>query len=468
MLTNSKNSIGGEHAVGVRAVADGDLPRRRNPILWLVICGILLIAAIAAGTAMMVHNFRDRAIESSKRELENTVVLLARHFDQQLDDAEIPLDELIEQIGQEGIATPDGFKNRLATSEIHRELADKVTRASKVAGINIYDADGVLINSSETATVPHVTISDRAYFKALRSSQNPTEPQIELVLSRFTGVWKTLITRKVVGKNGVFLGVVSRAIAPAKFEEFFSAVVLGKDASIAMHHHDGKLLARYPHVEEIMGKDFKANSTPQAAAILDQVHGTAQLMSPVDGSERLVAIQSLARFPISIVATATVASALAEWRAQTKFLVIAAFLSAVIVAVTTLLIVRRLKWQYQSSQLRVKLEKQRLDTAVENMIAGSDSIRPAQAARRLQPALYRNVRVIARRGETGLLSSRLDRPSKRSRIDPGRGRRILRPNCRSRRARRDRHPEDRRRTNHPDHAPFAAGRGVGRDARRHY
>ena len=206
--------------------------------------------------------------------------------------------------------------------------------------------------------------------KPFDPAQNPTEPQIELVLSRFTGVWKTLITRKVVGKNGVFLGVVSRAIAPAKFEEFFSAVVLGKDASIAMHHHDGKLLARYPHVEEIMGKDFKANSTPQAAAILDQVHGTAQLMSPVDGSERLVAIQSLAHFPISIVATATVASALAEWRAQTKFLVIAAFLSAVIVAVTTLLIVRRLKWQYQSSQLRIKLEKQRLDTAVENMTQG--------------------------------------------------------------------------------------------------
>ena len=370
MLTNSKTYIGRKDAVDAIVLADNDLPRRRNPILWLVICGILLITAIAVGTAMMVRNFRDHAIESSKRELENAVVLLARHFDQQLNDAEIPLVDLIEQIHQDGIATADDFKRRMSTAEVHRYLEEKVSRVSKVAGINIYDADGLLINSSETAAVPYVTIADRAYFKALRSGTDPTEPQIELVLSRFTGVWKTLLTRKVVGEDGAFLGVVSRAIAPAKFEEFFSAVALGKDAAISMHHHDGTLLARYPHVDEIMGKDFKADSTPEAATLLNQGHGTARLISPVDGADRLVSIQSLTRFPISIVAATTVASSLAEWRAQTKLLVIAAILSAIIVAVTIVLIVQRLKWQHQSSQRRVKLEKQRLDTAVENMTQG--------------------------------------------------------------------------------------------------
>ena len=70
------------------------------------------------------------------------------------------------------------------------------------------------------------------------------------------------------------------------------------------------------------------------------------------------------------MATTTVASALADWRAQTKFLIIAASLSAIIVAVILMLIVRRLSWQHQSSQHRVKLEKQRLDTAVENMTQG--------------------------------------------------------------------------------------------------
>jgi diguanylate cyclase (GGDEF)-like protein/PAS domain S-box-containing protein len=360
----------GKDAAGAGALADGESSGRRDPILWLVACGILLIAAIAIGTAMAVFNFRDHALESSKRELENTVVLLARHFDQQLNDAEIPLVDLIEQIHQAGINSPDDFKRRMSTPEMRRELAEKVSRVAKVAGLNIYDADGLLINSSETATVPYVRIDDRAYFKALKSSADVARPQIELVLSRFTGAWKILVTRKVAAPDGTFLGVVSRAIAPAKFEEFFSTVALGKEATISMHHRDGTLLARYPHADEFLGKDFKAGSTPQAAALLNLDHGTMRLFSPVDGAERLVAIQSLSRFPLSIVATTTVASSLADWRAQTRFLVIAAILSAIVVAITIMLIVRRLTWQHQSVQRRVRLEKQRLDTAVENMSQG--------------------------------------------------------------------------------------------------
>jgi hypothetical protein len=34
----------------------------------------------------MAGNFRERALHNSERELENTVLLLARHFDQQLED----------------------------------------------------------------------------------------------------------------------------------------------------------------------------------------------------------------------------------------------------------------------------------------------------------------------------------------------------------------------------------------------
>ena len=370
MLTTSKKTVGGQEKVGTGALADGDSPGRRNPIRWLVVCGVLLIAAIAVGTAMMVGNFRDHAIESSKRELENAAVLLARHFDQQLDDAEVPLVDLIDQIHQAGITSPEDFKRRMSTSEMHLELVEKVSRVTKVAGINIYDADGVLINSSETATVPNVRIDDRAYFKALKSNPDVAQPQIELVLSRFTGVWKTLVTRRVDGPDGQFLGVVSRAIAPAKFEEFFSTVALGKDATISMHHHGGRLLARYPHNEAVIGRDFRTDSTPEAAAFLKMDHGTTRLISPIDGAERLVSIQSLSHFPLSVVATTTVESALADWRAQIKFLVVAAILSAITVTMTIILIIRRLTWQHRAVQQRVRLEKQRLDTAVENMVQG--------------------------------------------------------------------------------------------------
>ena len=241
------NELAGKNAVGPAAVVEttslinDELPSRRDPIRWLIGCGILLIAAIVIGTGVMISNFRERALESSTRELENTVLLLARHFDQQLDDAEIPLTDLVAQIHQAGITSSDDFKRLMSTPEMHLLLKARVGDSHKIAGFNIYDAAGDLINSSEVSVVPAVNIADRAYFKALLSSSEAAQPQIELVRSRFSGGWRTLITRKVSGPSGEFLGVVSRAIAPAKFEEFFSSVALGKDAAISMHHHDGAL-----------------------------------------------------------------------------------------------------------------------------------------------------------------------------------------------------------------------------------
>jgi diguanylate cyclase (GGDEF)-like protein len=107
--------------------------------------------------------------------------------------------------------------------------------------------------------------------------------------------------------------------------------------------------------------------TSPHARLLSSERGTARLISPIDGRERLVSVQSLSRFPLSIVASTTLASALSDWRAQTKFIVVAASLSAIIIAVTLALIVVRLSRQHRSSRLQLALEKKRLYTAINNM-----------------------------------------------------------------------------------------------------
>ena len=68
---------------GEAAPIDTDALARGGPIRWLVVGGLLLIGSIAIGAAMMAGNSREFALRSSERELENTVLLLARHFDQQ-------------------------------------------------------------------------------------------------------------------------------------------------------------------------------------------------------------------------------------------------------------------------------------------------------------------------------------------------------------------------------------------------
>ena len=341
---------------------------RHDPIRWLILCGGSLIAAIAIGTAMMIGNFRERALQSAERELENTVLLLSRHFDQQLDDFTVIQKDLVRQIQQSGISTADIFREKMASPEWHEMLNARVGAYFDVACVDVFDSKGILVNSSEVSPASDVKIVDRDFFKAFTSGAAVTPVLIELVQSESTGQWTTVIARKVTGPNGEFLGVVTRAITPAHFEHFFASVALGKGATITLFHADGTLLARHPHVESLIGRNFRPGPLRQLA--LSRGYATRRLTSPLDGLERISAARALTNFPISVVATTTVWAALADWREQIRFLIAAAALSMLVISAMLLLIVRKLLQQHRLSQQRLTLEKQRLDTAVNNMTQG--------------------------------------------------------------------------------------------------
>jgi hypothetical protein len=226
-----------------------------NPIRWLILGGVLLIAGIAIGTTIMVGNFRQRALDNSKRELENTVLLLSRHFDQQLEDFGAVQRDLIAYMRSNGVDSIEHYKHRMSSPDIHLMLKAKLSALSYVGGINIFDADG-LINSSSVWPVPAVSAADRPYFKAFKTDPQSPAMLVEPVFSRITGVWTTVIARKMTGRNGEFLGAIGRGIEPANFEKFFASLALGDDAAISMFHRDGTLLARYPHMDSMLGQNF--------------------------------------------------------------------------------------------------------------------------------------------------------------------------------------------------------------------
>ena len=72
--------------------------------------------------------------------------------------------------------------------------------------------------------------------------------------------WTTVIGRKITGPHGEFFGAIGRGIEPAHFEKFFASLALGDDAAISMVHRDGTLLARYPHNDSMIGRNFSIMS----------------------------------------------------------------------------------------------------------------------------------------------------------------------------------------------------------------
>src|SRR4051794_25818936 len=258
---------------------------RGGPIRWLILGGVLLIAAIALGAVVMGGNFRERALHNAERELENTVLLLSRHFDQQLEDFEVVQKDVLDYMRANGVTSADSYKRQMSGEAIHKMLKTKMSALSYVGGLHLFDVDGRLINTSASWPTPAVTVSDRPYFRTFKSEPSAPEMMIEPVFSRITGLWTTVIARKVTGSGGEFIGAVGRGIESTNFEKFFASVALAQGAAITMHHRDGTLLARYPHVSEMIGKNFRTGPALQQQ-VFELPHSTARLTSPIDGKDR--------------------------------------------------------------------------------------------------------------------------------------------------------------------------------------
>ena len=198
------------------------------------------------GTGYFALQFRERALEVAERELNNTALLLSRHFDQQLSDLQHVHDDVVAYLRADGVDTSDEFERKMSTLSAHEMLRTKLAALPHVGGLNLFNAKGWLINSSEMWPVPDVTIADRRYFQEFTSGQPTPDVIVEPVVSKVTKVWTTVFARKIVGRNGEIIGFASRGVEPTHFEDFVGSLALNNDTAISMIHRDGTIIARYP------------------------------------------------------------------------------------------------------------------------------------------------------------------------------------------------------------------------------
>ena len=143
---------------------------------------------------------------------------------------------------------------------------------------------------------------------------------IEPVQSRITGVWTTVIARKITGPNGEFLGAHRPRHRAGQFRKILRIAWRSEtDAAISMLHRDGTLLARYPHVRDDDRAEFQDRSGRQQRILCkvrpwDDAHDQPDRRPGPAG----LGSRALTNFPIVIIATTTVSAALADWREQTR------------------------------------------------------------------------------------------------------------------------------------------------------
>ena len=165
-----------------RSVA-GALSRLKfGAVQWLILCAAGLVIAIMLGTGYFALQFRERALEVAERELNNTALLLSRHFDQQLSDLQHVHDDVVSFMRAGGVDTSDEFERKMSTLSAHEMLRSKLATLPHVGALNLWSAKGWLINSSEAWPVADLTITDRKYFQEFTSGRPTPDVIVEPVV----------------------------------------------------------------------------------------------------------------------------------------------------------------------------------------------------------------------------------------------------------------------------------------------
>jgi diguanylate cyclase (GGDEF)-like protein/PAS domain S-box-containing protein len=323
---------------------------------------LLLVATIAGGIAWTVENSKNRALADSQRELKNTALILSQQLDRSFQAVDLVEKSVAVRVQSLGVISSQDLTRQMSGRDVEFMLRASISGLEQADYLQIFDADGDVVSSS-LAVPTGINIADRDHFLKLKADNQLTTNFSAPVLSRTDGAWTMYQNRRLTAPNGSFLGVVSAAVTLSYFEKLFSAIELGEASSITLYQSDGRLLARYPHNDSVTGQYFKA----ALVALGDRDSATARFIGTIYRKDRLLAAHRVAHFPMYVSVAVDVRAALADWRHETYILVGAGVLATITVTCMMLLITRCLYNEQTSSNRRLALERERLDTAVNNM-----------------------------------------------------------------------------------------------------
>jgi PAS domain S-box-containing protein len=344
----------------------GDRPSSRSAAMWLAVAGLGLLAVITGATVSLIDHFRERALLGAERELSNTVGILGRHFDEQFRDSATIASDLIRRLGIARFSSAEELRMQLGGE--HARTLMRSQGVSYLGDVSIFDIDGNLVNWSHPSPMPKLNIAARDYFKRFLTDSSAPDVMTETVPSLLTGKWHVAIAQRLRGANDIFVGVLVRRIDLLQFERFFGLVSPGSSTAISLFRSDGTLLARHPAAPDAIGKKFNTSAIALLRAEPDRP--TVRGPGALDGLERLAAGVSLEHIPAILIASETVEAALEDWQLQMRATLLAAASISLVVAVVLGMIIRQIMREARDGRRRLERERERLDTALNNMIQG--------------------------------------------------------------------------------------------------
>jgi diguanylate cyclase (GGDEF)-like protein/PAS domain S-box-containing protein len=274
-----------------------------------MLTGIAGLMGIIALLVLSIANQYQDYSQHAQADVENITQVLEEHALAIVYKSDLLLREV-----QRNVRPDDMRLSRNANSsrllELHALLKSQRESVPEVAVLHIANARGNYIYSS-LDPVPDINIADREYFKQQAESADAGLVISPPLISRTTGKWTLVLSRRLNFKDGSFAGIASVILNLDYFQQFYRKLDLGTQGVVALFDRQFHLTARYPPNEELMGKVVPLG----AKAYIEKgiTHGVYSSKSPVDGVVRQISFRQLNDLPLFVFAGISEEDYLAAW-----------------------------------------------------------------------------------------------------------------------------------------------------------
>jgi diguanylate cyclase (GGDEF)-like protein len=193
----------------------------------------------------------------------------------------------------------------------HLILFDHAATANHFGAIQVFDAEGRLIVDASTLDPVAENRSDEEYFTVHRDRDDAG-----LFISRpmlHHGAYAIVLSRRISGADGRFLGVVAGSIRFSYFHDLFGRLHLDPEDTITVLRRDGTVIMRTPFDLDLIGKNL--GHLPGVMRVVSQPNGAYTGSSPLDGIQRLYIWRDGTR-PLVVLVGKPWSNILSLWRRE--------------------------------------------------------------------------------------------------------------------------------------------------------
>jgi diguanylate cyclase (GGDEF)-like protein len=217
-------------------------------------------------------------------------------------------------------------------------LFDRAATAKHFGAIQVFDAQGELAIDASTLDPQPEYRADEEYFSVHRD-----RPDAGLFISRpmlHRGAYAVVLSRRITGTDGSFLGVVAGSIRFSYFHELFGGLNLGDGDIITVLRRDRTIIMRTPFDLDIIGKNLGERRDWNPAKLRDG--GSYGGVGPIDPIPRLYVRRS-GHNPLIVIVGKPLDSIFGLWRMQANRICAIMMALVAFVLAATLVLAREIR-----------------------------------------------------------------------------------------------------------------------------